>query len=90
MENMYPEEIRTAVIDYKKVSSYEPDYYARKMMKWRWIIYPWAVVEDVSGFLQQMESLPDSIEELQERIFQDYGIRVPQKTLQDILILNER
>lgn len=90
MEHMYPEEIRTAVIHYKKVSSYEPDYYARKMMKWRWIIYPWAVVEDVSGFLQQIESLPDSIEELQEKIFQDYGIRVPQKTLQDILILNER
>ena len=87
MEHMYPEEIRTAVIDYKKVSRYEPDYYARKMVKWRWIIYPWAVVEDVSGFLQQMGSLPDSTEELQERIFQNYGIRVPRQRLEDILAL---
>jgi hypothetical protein len=45
------------------------------------------VVEDVSGFLQQMESLPDSTEELQERIFQDYNIRVPRQRLEDILAL---
>ena len=89
MEHLYPEEIRTAVMHYKKVSSYEPDYYARKIVKWRWIIYPWAVVEDVSGFLQQMESLPATAEETQAIIYQNYGIRVPQKTLRDILILNE-
>ena len=89
MDIMYPEEIRTAVMHYKKVSSYEPDYYARKMVKWRWIIYPWAVVEDVSGFLQQIEPLPDTVGELQEKVLQDYGIRVPQKTLQDILALSE-
>jgi hypoxanthine phosphoribosyltransferase len=90
MDVLYPEEIRTAVIHYKKVSSYEPDFYASKMVKWRWIIYPWAVVEDVSGFLQQTEPLPDTLGEIQDRILQDYGIRVPLKTLQDILILSGR
>jgi hypoxanthine phosphoribosyltransferase len=90
MDLLYPEEIRTAVIHYKKVSSYEPDYYARKMVKWRWIIYPWAVVEDVSGFLHQIEPLPDTIGQIQKMVLQDYGIRVPQKILQDILTLNMR
>ena len=90
MEHLYPEEIRTAVIHYKKVSTYEPDFYARKIVKWRWVIYPWAVVEDISGFLEQMESLPATVEEIQEIIYRDYGIRVPGKIMRDILTLNAR
>ncbi|MCG2892444.1 MAG: phosphoribosyltransferase, partial [Vulcanisaeta sp.] len=34
--------VRTAVLDYKAVSSrYVPDYYAYKWTRWVYIIYPW-------------------------------------------------
>ena len=39
-EHMHPLGIRTAVLHYKKISSFIPDYYARRILKWRWIIYP--------------------------------------------------
>jgi hypoxanthine phosphoribosyltransferase len=88
MERLYPEEIRTAVLHYKKISCYEPDFYARKMVKWRWIVYPWALMEDVCEFLKLMTPLPDSVDEIQVRLKRDYGIRVPLKPLQDILALS--
>ncbi len=34
--------VRTAVLDYKVLSSkYIPDYYAYRWMKWVYIVYPW-------------------------------------------------
>ena len=35
-----PRNVRTAVLDHKVNSPYEPDYFGRKVIKWRWIIYP--------------------------------------------------
>ncbi|MEW6069727.1 MAG: phosphoribosyltransferase [Candidatus Thermoplasmatota archaeon] len=55
-----PKEVRTAVLQHKTVSKFEPDYIAHKITKWRWIIYPWAVYEDLSGFI------PDILKDLKE------------------------
>jgi hypothetical protein len=38
--------VRTAVLDYKALSSrYVPDYYAYKWTRWVYIIYPWESFE---------------------------------------------
>jgi hypoxanthine phosphoribosyltransferase len=47
-------EIRTGVLQHKSSSSFVPDYYAEKIMKWRWIIYPWALHEDLVGFAERL------------------------------------
>ncbi|MBT8508309.1 phosphoribosyltransferase [Methanomicrobiaceae archaeon CYW5] len=46
-----PAEVRTSVLQHKECSSFVPDYYAELVTEWRWIIYPWAVWEDASGFV---------------------------------------
>jgi hypoxanthine phosphoribosyltransferase len=84
-----PAEIRTAVLHYKKTSSFIPDFYARRIVKWRWLIYPWAAAEDISEFIRQMEPRPDSLEGIIKNLDRDYGIRVPQKLLRDILTLSQ-
>ena len=54
LKTMEPLEIRTAVLQHKTCSEFIPDYYARKILKWRWIIYPWAAYEDLAGFVEKI------------------------------------
>ncbi|UCD66721.1 MAG: phosphoribosyltransferase [Deltaproteobacteria bacterium] len=84
-ERMQPEEVRTSVLHFKKTSSFIPDYYAGRIVKWRWIIYPWAAAEDTSEFIKQMHPKPGTIEEIREILVQDYGARIPLKVLRDVL-----
>ena len=87
-DRIQPMENRTAVMHYKKKSSYVPDYYARRIIKWRWIIYPWAVAEDISEFIRQMQHIPLTTEEIKVHLAHDYGVRIPQLVLRDILALS--
>ena len=84
-ERSAPSEIRTAVLHHKTVSRFVPDYYAGKVIKWRWLIYPWAQVEDIGGFIDRMESPPADLPAIRERLQQEYGIRTPEAVLEYIL-----
>lgn len=63
-----PAEIRSAVVLYKTVSPYRPDYFAAEVRSWRWILFPWAVNEDVGGFLKALDPPPQSSEEASRRL----------------------
>lgn len=75
--------IKTAVLHHKQLSTFIPDYYGQKITKWRWLIYPWAMVEDISGFMAHMEPRPASIDEASNRLEEEYGLRVPSNVLED-------
>jgi hypoxanthine phosphoribosyltransferase len=51
-----PGEIRTGVLQHKTSSAYQPDYYAELLSDWKWIVYPWALHEDMIGFLEKVVS----------------------------------
>lgn len=80
-----PAELRTAVLHYKTVSSFVPDYYARKVVNWRWIIYPWAVAEDVGSLIRAMDPRPASVDEVAQRLATEHGLCLPRKILRDLL-----
>lgn len=80
-----PAEVRSAVIHYKTVSPYVPDYYAAKLVQWRWIVYPWAVVEDVGGLLRAMHPFPADPDTAARRLAALHGVRLPHKVLADLL-----
>lgn len=77
--------LRTAVLHHKRVSRFVPDYYAEEVVDWRWIIYPWAVIEDLTGFLREMDSPPASVEAFSDYLLRQHGIEVPGTTLEDVL-----
>ena len=81
------EMVRTAILIHKKQSPVVPDFYAKKIIKNRWIIYPWAVTEDLSEFMAQMDNPPTSPAAAVHRIRQELGITVPLKILQNIFSL---
>ncbi|MEJ2508394.1 MAG: phosphoribosyltransferase [Gammaproteobacteria bacterium] len=84
LQSLQPRELRTAVMHDKAVSHFRVDYRAKRIVTWRWLIYPWAVVEDITGFIQNMVPPPTSREEAARRLEHDYRIRVPARTLADV------
>ncbi|MCM2307364.1 MAG: phosphoribosyltransferase [Sulfuritalea sp.] len=82
-----PAELRSAVLHYKTVSSYLPDYYARKVVNRRWIIYPWAIVEDVGNLIRAMSPRPASADDVAKWLAAEHGLRLPRKFLLDLLAL---
>lgn len=79
-----PAEVRVAVLQHKVQSSLRPDYYAKKLIKWRWIVYPWAIVEDIGGFLRAMENPPVSSNEISRILACEYGMKVSLQTLKKV------
>ncbi|MDX1698027.1 MAG: phosphoribosyltransferase [Thiohalobacterales bacterium] len=82
LEAFRPAAIRTAVMHEKTGTSRSADYLATKIIKWRWLIYPWAVNEDISGFLQRLA--PASLEEAQALLQRHYGINLSLARLEAI------
>lgn len=82
-----PREIRTAALHHKTVSPYVPDYYGRKVVNWRWIIYPWAIVEDLTGLIRAMEDRPADAPGVARRLLQVHGLGVPVAAVRDAMAL---
>jgi len=85
-----PTEIRTAVLHHKTVSSFAPDFYAAEITEWRWLIYPWAILEDVSGFIRELRLIDVPPERMQAEIETGYGVRISGKILSDANALARR
>jgi hypoxanthine phosphoribosyltransferase len=79
-----PAALRTAVLHHKQTSSYRPDFHARRVLKWRWITYPWAVVEDLTVICSRMAPPPSGLPELKSRLEEDAGIRLPEGVCRQI------
>jgi uncharacterized protein len=54
VKSLGPSEVRTAVLQHKEVSGFLPDYYAEVCPVWQWIVYPWALHEDLLGFSKKI------------------------------------
>ncbi len=55
LEKDKPACIRSAVLHVKPSSKLIPDYYAEKLSTWKWIFYPWSVVETLTSLASQEE-----------------------------------
>ena len=84
LQTFQPGEIRTAVMHHKTVTRFDVDYSARKIIKWRWLIYPWAVNEDVSDFLKRLKPTPGSLEDASRLLDERFNINISLKRLRGI------
>jgi hypoxanthine phosphoribosyltransferase len=67
--------IRTAVLHHKTCSAFVPDYYVVSEESWRWIVYPWALHEDLAGFCESvMGGEPVSVDDLLSRLKERYDM----------------
>ena len=85
LEGFAPRRARTAVLHEKAVTNFPADFVAKRMSTWRWIVYPWACIEDVTAFVRALQPPPRSADEARQRLGDEHGIRVARQTLQDVL-----
>lgn len=71
-----PRRVRTAVLHEKVTTKQKADYRVTEVRDWHWIVYPWAVFEDVGAFLARMEPRPANVVEAGERLRLEYGIQI--------------
>jgi hypoxanthine phosphoribosyltransferase len=77
LERGEPTVLRTAVLHHKQTSSYRPDFHAQRVIRWRWITYPWALVEDLTVLASRFAKPPRSVAELRSALRGDTGFRLP-------------
>lgn len=80
-----PSEVRTAVFQYKTCSAFKPDYWGEKHNGWKWIVYPWALYEDMTGFIKRVLVRPMTQEEIRKGLKNDFEIRTSKKELNEFL-----
>jgi len=80
-------EMRTAAMHLKTVSTYIPDFYAETVSEYRWLIYPWAVNEDLSSMIAKMQLDNSDVTLLQQEIKLRHGIDVTGRQMEDALML---
>ena len=84
LHGFQPYEVRTAVMHNKTSTHIEVDYQAKKITKWRWLIYPWARVEDISDFLQRLRPIPVTLQDAQLQLFREYNIKISLQELEQL------
>ena len=82
-----PQSIHSAVLHHKSVSKFVPEYFAQEVKQWRWIIYPWAVTEDLSVLISAMEPKPVDAKSIQEKLLEKHGIEPSLQQIQDAVSL---
>ncbi|HVN65266.1 MAG TPA: phosphoribosyltransferase [Methanomicrobiales archaeon] len=89
-----PAEVRTAVLQHKEVSGFLPDYYAQVCPVWQWIVYPWALHEDLLGFSRKILAAgPVTPARLKEELSSRFGFIASEEevrfALEDLLSSGE-
>jgi hypoxanthine phosphoribosyltransferase len=86
LKRFRPEEVRTAVLLHKTCSYVVPDYFVRKATKWRWLIFPWHLWEDMTGFIEKLQAEGIRREkDIKRELRGRYGINVRSDVLREIL-----
>jgi hypoxanthine phosphoribosyltransferase len=85
MKAKAPAEVKTASLHYKTCSSLIPDYWGEKQDTWQWIIYPWAVYEDMAGFVEKVLERPMTQNDIRKALLFSFDIKIQGKELLEIL-----
>ena len=84
LKEFLPKDVRVAVLDHKLTSDFHPEYFSHTIVKWRWLIYPWAVMEDIGSLLAKIDSQPSTVEEAASAFLETYRCKLPRQLLEDL------
>lgn len=78
-------EVRIAVLHHKLGSTVTPDFYGQQVLRWRWIVYPWALHEDVGEFMRRLPPGTREPATIAAQLRQTLGIRVRPQLIAELL-----
>lgn len=85
-----PRELRTCALQHKQTSRYVPDYFGAEITEWRWLSYPWAVLEDLGGFIVEAGVEEREPREIIELLHERHGFRATPRQVADALRMLKR
>lgn len=87
LKGFEPKEVRTAALIHKITSNLVPDYFVKRIVRWRWVIFPWALWEDLVGFVSRIKTLGiRHPEDVSRALRRQYHIDVSIETVKEILL----
>ncbi|MGM0588565.1 MAG: phosphoribosyltransferase [Bacteroidota bacterium] len=87
LNNLNPAVCKTVVIHEKEGSSFAADFVGQPVTEWKWLIYQWALTEDVLEFLEKGQMLNHSAAEAQAYLADTYQLEISRELLGNILEL---
>ncbi len=85
IQTLQPSLLKIAVLHEKSVTTFKADFTAKHQKKWKWLIYQWAVTEDILAFLKNDNMLDVSEKEAREHLEKKYKLKISSTLLQHIL-----
>lgn len=86
LRRLKPREIRSVVLVHKARSIIIPDYFFTKVIKWRWIIFPWHMMEDLTQFITKLKDEGiNTADDLKQNLKEIYRLNIPIKKIQEVL-----
>lgn len=87
LADLKPKNIKVGVLHEKSESSFVADFVALYVKEWRWITYPWAMVEDMKKFLNKKTTPVESLEEAKNYLKFEYDIDITYQQLEKVFAL---
>lgn len=80
-------DIKTAVLHEKRNTSMKADFVGDYLNDWKWLIYQWAVTEDLVEFLNNDEMLSAGEEQMRRHLSDTYELDVSSDLLNKVLAM---
>jgi hypoxanthine phosphoribosyltransferase len=87
IQRLNPKLLKVAVLHEKENTVFKADFIAEKMIKWKWLVYQWAVTEDVLAFLEQDNMLTADEDAAREHLIQKYDLIIDKAYFHDIFLM---
>ncbi|WP_445664686.1 phosphoribosyltransferase [Fodinibius sp. AD559] len=89
VQSIEPSLLKTAVLHEKSHTIFNADFTAKKLKKWKWLIYQWAATEDILEFLEKDNMLDQSEEIIHKHLANKYDLEIDEQLLEKIMQLKE-
>jgi uncharacterized protein len=89
IKSLGPALIRTAVLHEKSGTSFTADYTGYTLSEWKWLIYQWAVTEDLIEYLERDHMLKASEEDAIAHLSEKFTLSIDRDLFSKVLSMKE-
>lgn len=89
ISSLKPGIVKTAVLHEKSNTSFNADYTGAVLSEWKWLIYQWAVTEDLIEFLSSDNLLSKNEEGALKHLAEKYDLQVDRELFKKVLSMKQ-
>lgn len=84
-----PDMVKIAVLHEKQNTSHNADYTGSVLSDWKWLIYQWAVTEDIIEFLKKDDMLKVNEEEAIQHLEKKYDLNITEDLFKKVMAMKD-